>query len=297
VTASLRAVPEAIRAGVEGLFAVCAVFAEDAVVPAEALDLLAPLMPGDGTAKPAAGKKLQVRRWVQQLLKASLLKGSIEGGVSYHDLVRDCMIRRAEQACEGGLRVMQREAVPLLLGAVDAKGPAAGYASESLQWHVRQAQQPGVAIQADALLMSVLAHESGEMRKQGALGVGVGALRAAADACDAAGEHFEAAQLMWAAGAVRGSAAGAEGKRAWASLRQLNEAGRDSSASRMLERRVLTPLMAATEGGYAFGSAEYEALLQRVEALGLSVLGSGAEGAAVPSKEAFDAESGLLLAS
>ena len=35
--------------------------------------------------------------------------------MSVHDLVRDCMIRRAEASGEGGMRALQREAVPLLL--------------------------------------------------------------------------------------------------------------------------------------------------------------------------------------
>ena len=115
-------VPEALRPGVEGLFAVFGLCAEDAVVPAVAIDLLAPLMPGDESTKQAARKERQVRRWLQHLLKANVLRGSIEGGVSVHDLVRDCMMRHAEDTHEGGLRAMQREAVPLLLNAVDANG-------------------------------------------------------------------------------------------------------------------------------------------------------------------------------
>ena len=34
--------------------------------------------------------------WLKALLKANLAQGSLEHGVSVHDLVRDCMIRRAE---------------------------------------------------------------------------------------------------------------------------------------------------------------------------------------------------------
>lgn len=96
---------------------------------------------------------------------------------------------------------------------------------------------------------------------------GEAALRDAADALDAAGEQLEAAQLMWAACSVPHSAAGEEAKRAWASLRQLNDAARDTAASRALERRVLNALMLGTDGRYVFGSAEYEAVLQRSAAL------------------------------
>lgn len=166
-----------------------------AVISAAAIDLLAPLMPADAATKTAAQKKMQVRKWLQALLKANLVKGTIEG-VSVHDLVRERMKRRLE-ASAGGLLATQREAVALLLGAFDAEAPAASYAAACLQWHVHEAQQDGLAIHMDTLLMRVLEHDDAAIRKQGALGVGVGKLRAAADACDTSGEHFEAALLMW----------------------------------------------------------------------------------------------------
>ena len=137
VTASLRAVPQEMRADVGHSSRSCA-FAEDAVVPAAAIDVVAPLAQAPelarepATAGGAALQKRAVRRSLQQLIKSNVLRGSIERGVSVHDLVRDCMIRRAEKAREGGLRAMQREAVPLLLAAFDAGGPAAGYVSRSL---------------------------------------------------------------------------------------------------------------------------------------------------------------------
>ena len=120
VTASLRAVPQEMRADVGALFALFALFAEDAVVPAAAIDVVAPLAQAPelarepATAGGAALQKRAVRRSLQQLIKSNVLRGSIERGVSVHDLVRDCMIRRAERAREGGLRAMQREAAPLL---------------------------------------------------------------------------------------------------------------------------------------------------------------------------------------
>ena len=94
----------------------------------------------------------------------------------------------------------------------------------------------------DALLMKVLTHESATIRKQGAVGIGVEVLQGAAEECDAAGEHLQAAELMFAAVAVRGTAGGAEARRAWASLRQLEEAGQGSEASRALESRVANAL-------------------------------------------------------
>ena len=292
VTASLRVVPKELRAGVEGLFAVFGAFAEDAIVPAAAVDLLVPLMVSDDATKRAAQQKRQVRRWLMQLLKANVMRGSIEKGVSVHDLVRDCMIQRAEASRDGGLPALQREAVPLMLIAFDSDGPAASYVSGSLQWHVRQARQPDLAIHADALMMRVLTHNDTEIRKQGALGVGMDALRAAADVCDDAGEHFTAAELMWAACAVRGTAAGAEAQRATASLQKLNEMGRESTASRALERNVLGTLFFVTEGGHTYGSTEHNAVMDRMAALGRRASVGGVDGKAscAVSKEAMDAE-------
>ena len=43
-----------------------------------------------------AQQRRQARRCLQQLLKLHVLRGSIETGILVHDLVRDCMIRRAE---------------------------------------------------------------------------------------------------------------------------------------------------------------------------------------------------------
>ena len=91
------------------------------------------------------------------------------------------MIRRADKGREGGLCAMQREAVPLLLAAFDADGPAASYVTSCLHWHVHQAQQAIVAIHADTVLMSVLTHMRGEIRQQAAIGIGIDKLFAATD--------------------------------------------------------------------------------------------------------------------
>ena len=47
------------------------------------------LMPASAPTRQAAQKRMTVRKWLQQLLKANLVKGTIEGGVSVHDLVPD----------------------------------------------------------------------------------------------------------------------------------------------------------------------------------------------------------------
>ena len=283
MNASLRIMPEATRQDVEGLFTLFSIFAEDAVVPAAAIDVVAPLVPQRGGTqqiasikRQAAGFRWQTRKLLQQLLKANLLRGSIDEGVFVHDLVRDCMIRRMETTCEGGLRTMQREAVPLLLAAFDANTceVAVSYVAASLQWHVRQARvtvdadEPCVTVDADKLLMQVLMHEAAIIRKQGALGITVAVLHATADACDAGGARLSAARLMYAAGAVRGSAAGAEMRRAWESLRCLEQEGGGTSQSSELEGVVLNALVIATDGGFAFGTAEHTAVMERMRELG-----------------------------
>ena len=121
MAASLRAVPEKMRQGVESLFVLFAIFAEDTVVPDTVIDVVAPAMGGQ------AQSRMQVRRCLKQLLQANLLRGSMDTGISVHDLVRDCMIRRAETVREGGLRAIQNEAVPLLLAGFDVHGPAESY--------------------------------------------------------------------------------------------------------------------------------------------------------------------------
>ena len=322
LTASLRAVPEEMRPGVNALFAVFAVFAEEAIVPAAVLDTIAPLVAGAGLAESAPpnpdevlSRKMkstkmvvveedqeqssaeevvqqqkeqilqaiqqqqerkqeedQVRSSLQYLLQLNIVRGSIEGGVSVHDLVRECMIGRAEEACEGGLRAMQRAVVRLLLDAFNQEGSVADslphYVAVNLYWHVRQAQMRDVPVPGDALLMRALTHSVVAIRAQAALGVGVGVLRERADACDAICEHLSAAWLMYAASAVRGQASGAELRRAWTSLRELEHDGDGSEESRQLESLILNALVIATDGGFAHGSAEHMAVLDRMVALG-----------------------------
>ena len=92
---------------------------------------------------------------------------------------------------------------------------------------------------------------------------------------------------MWAAGAVRGVAAGAEYRRAWASIKLLEAAGLGSSASRALESSVLNATMLATEGGVALG----DEMMKRLQELGRRPSVRG-----MASKEAFDAQFGLAMA-
>jgi hypothetical protein len=87
VKASLKCVDDSQRAGVEALFTVFGCFAEDEVVPAVAIDLLAPAiqkrMPARGQTAGSVSL-LHVRKWLLLLLRNSVLSGSVVKGVSAH---------------------------------------------------------------------------------------------------------------------------------------------------------------------------------------------------------------------
>ena len=120
---ALRATPRS--AGAEAIFSLLAIFAEEATVPVAAIDAVLPLiqLPPARARPREAGEKQRERRpregekegerrtreagekeggvsqqrrharqCLQQLLKLHVLRGSIEGGVCAHDLVRDCML-------------------------------------------------------------------------------------------------------------------------------------------------------------------------------------------------------------
>ena len=97
VNASLRCVESSQQAGVEALFTIFGCFAEDEVVPAAALELLAPIICKRAAVKPTSNSHMKVRKWISMLLKSSLLSGNGAKGVQVHDLVRDVMVERAHQ--------------------------------------------------------------------------------------------------------------------------------------------------------------------------------------------------------
>lgn len=106
VNASLRCVEKNQRAGVESLFACFGCFAEDEIVPAAALELLAPIICERAAIKTTTSRHLKIRKWLACLLRASLLSGNGATGVQVHDLVRDVMMSRAE-AGTGGMLGLQ----------------------------------------------------------------------------------------------------------------------------------------------------------------------------------------------
>ena len=78
-----------MRADVESLFTIFAIFAEDAMIPGVVIDVVAPLMQTGSAGLAAAKHKLHMRKCLQQLIKANILRGSGEAGVSVHDV---CMM-------------------------------------------------------------------------------------------------------------------------------------------------------------------------------------------------------------
>ena len=85
VNASLRCIDETQRAGVGALFLCFGCFAEDEVVPAPALEILAPMICERAGVK-TASPHLKLRKYLASLLRGSLLLGSGAKGVNVHDL-------------------------------------------------------------------------------------------------------------------------------------------------------------------------------------------------------------------
>jgi len=286
VAASLRVAPPEMRAGVQETAVLLSIFPEDQVVPVAALDAVSPLMLGVWDVGEERQRVRQLRRWLKQLIKANLIRGSLEDGVSVHDLIRDCLIRRAE-ARPGALLGLQRAAVPLLLAAIVADTPAAKYASANLHRHVRSAMRQE-ATHDDELLLAVIGHEHATVRAQGALAIGAARLLAEADVLDAAGDHLTAARLVHSIVSLRGAAGDREAQRAWASLRRLEATGGGSEASRVLELELLSALLFGMKE-VRIGSEEHNDALTRIGHLAKELK----EGGAI-AEQIFAAEVGLL---
>ena len=89
----------------------------------------------------------------------------------------------------GGMVGLQREVLKLLLAsfdaeAFDAQEAASSFVAQRLSWHVRESLKPTAPIHQDELMMRVLTHESGDLRRQAAMGIGRSTILANADACD-----------------------------------------------------------------------------------------------------------------
>lgn len=293
VNASLRAVEHSQRAGVEALFAVVGTFQEDLVVPAAALDVLAPLICSHaGIEPPPRRPHLRVRKWLSVLLNASLLVRNGAEGVSVHDLIRDVMIARARAAASGGLEALQREVVRLFLAAYDDASTAdtlKPFFVQSMRHHVAHALQPHVPVHEDSLLMNVIGHKQSSLCAQAVGGIGVEVLRAEIAGCEAANEWWPAAQLWLAVSTFAGQRGAEDLKRAVAALQHVTE----TAQSRALESRVLTLLM-FNAGGYDFASPEYAKLLKRQKELA-ELVGASDDASAAASFHQLQQEALRLL--
>jgi hypothetical protein len=89
---------------VERLFAYFACFAEDVRVPGAVFDMLAPMLAGEGTKRPA----LKVKSWLGSLVNSTLVLGTYADGVFMHDIVRQYVISRRDPE---ELKTMHREIV------------------------------------------------------------------------------------------------------------------------------------------------------------------------------------------
>ena len=251
VNASLRCIEETQRAGVEALFVCFGCFAEDEVVPAAALDAVAPII--YRKAGVTSTSPLRVRKWLASLLRASLLVENPKG-MSVHDLVRDVMMMRAEEE-EGGMVGLQREILRLFLAAYEENEKGVTSNSElkdfilrTCRHHVMHSQQPDMLLWEDELLMSVLIHQSNDVIASSVKGIGLEELKTAIEECELAGCWWKAAQLWFAASTPRGQRAGRELQRALAAISHVPETG----ASMALESRSITLLLYVTEGACAW---------------------------------------------
>lgn len=95
VNASIKCIDESQRVGAEALFMCLACFAEDEVVPAAALDILAPLV--CERAGVVSRSHHKVRKWLSALLRASLLTESTNG-MSVHGKAAVNMLWRVLRA-------------------------------------------------------------------------------------------------------------------------------------------------------------------------------------------------------
>ena len=282
VNASLKCVEQSQRAGVEALFLVFGVFAEDAMVPPAVLDLLAPLVCEIAGVTPAS--KLKVRKWLAALTKAALLNKAAEAGVSAHDLVRDTMISRAE-AREGGLVELQRQTLTLLLAAYSGGSDAASFIIQSIRHHAARSMRPGAALHTDELLMGALCAHGNLVSVSCVSGLRVEYVQAEVNACESAGSWWAAAQLWFALATFRGQRGGLELKQTWAAIKKLES---ETTESMALERKTLDQLQLISEGGYAFDSAEFKELMKRQSELA-EKLREVAATAGADSKASFEA--------
>jgi hypothetical protein len=221
-------------------------------------------------------ESLKIRRWLRQLIRSSLLQGTIEHGAWVHDLVRDTMIARCE-ASQGGLVAMQRHTAELLLAAASATSQGSSqklreYTVTRLAHHVARAIRPQEPLHMDGLVLTWLRSEDESVHLQAcvpvlsrsvsclvclclhaacysplsrlcvqvAISIGVERLRTAIDVCE--GQWQKVAMFSFAIFAVDGSRATREASltRAMEAIRKLR-AGEQalSVADRSLKKRCI----------------------------------------------------------
>ena len=134
---------------VAGLFRFFAVFPEDVTIPERVLKELAPLLGCEGMKRPG----VKIRSWVSALLRGSLLKGSHQGGVYMHDIVRHFAICQHTPAELRRLQLLTTNALldsrppgTIFAESVEAahiRTTATWYATHHLWWHIRGSLEGG----------------------------------------------------------------------------------------------------------------------------------------------------------
>jgi len=271
VDAALAILPDNVRLSIEHLFILFAVFPEDAIVNVQTVDVLAPILPGM-REKDTHSVRLHVRQAAKHLVRINLLRGSVGSGLQVHDLVRECMIERAEKVgafqgeggelLEGGLVALQRRVLDTLLQTASADVNAIKWCSPFLRWHMKQATSPGKA-HKDELAMRALTHADSTIRCEAASGMGFEVIYAEAKECVEMGERMAAAQLMYALMGTTHPMTGRVAKEAWEVLQSMEE----TAKTRELETAVLSSLLVMLNSEHAMGSPQFQRYVQRLEQL------------------------------
>ena len=327
--ASLRSIKDEERVGVTALFDVCACFAEDVTVPAAVFDALAPAILEEATRtereikegtrksldgpwgekpKPLAKSRSQisdVRRWLREALRHSLLIGSIADGIRMHDLVRDYTLSRAQSRHAGGLRGIQLSVLSALFAsrpeggfidptfaAEDRNTAISFYVGQQLHYHLsgafpaagdEGANETGEAaslLEDGKLHPSIVAmlepDEQGDLptnHKTLLRAIGKERLQSAAEELEANGEWMDAgrawrASLKMSQGGTPFREASLRGIACFAKVHESGTADDQlASVAREIEARLYMDVQNAVGTGFAWGSDEFKALGERMSHL------------------------------
>jgi len=201
ITTSLSAYQGADKQQVFETFLLMAVFPEDVPIPAPVMDALAPLVAG----RDAKRATLKARSWLTALIRCSLCKGSVAGGVYLHDIVRHFTI---VQHTPEELATKQQSVVQQLLGpemrnsgGLFEHSAFAEYMQSYLFYHVEGATGGVARLENASFLRGLLEDREKLVGAAAVMALGVDNVRARAEEL-AEGEPVHAALWLLAEACV-----------------------------------------------------------------------------------------------